>query len=77
MQLTINVPPLLLRRAKVIAGRKARTGPQVVRAALESYVRTSAVYEEARRTIRTAFRKQGIRRMADVERLVDEVRSRD
>ena len=69
---SITVPPTLLREAEAVAKREGRTKSELFREALRRYV-TQSEYQELQHFGRKQARKLGLQE-ADVERLVQEFR---
>ena len=69
---SITVPPTLLREAEAVAKREGRTKSELFREALRRYV-TQSEYRELQQFGRKQAKKLGLQE-ADVERLVQESR---
>lgn len=74
IQMCISLPPRLYREAMKIAKKEARTKSELVREALRKYLEEKT-FSRARRELETKAEKLGIRTEADVERIIDELRT--
>ena len=71
---TISLPPRMEREAKHLARKEHRTKSELMREALRRYM-VSKKLQEVQRIMVPRARRLGIRTEADVERIIDELRS--
>jgi len=72
--ITVSLPPSLLRDAERIAKEETRTRSEVIRDALRQYI-TSRRWQRLRQWGTEAADRLGLKTEADLERLLDQVRS--
>ncbi len=71
---TISLPPPMEREAEQVARKEHRTKSELIREALRMYM-ISRRLEAIQRDASVRARAKGIRTEADVERIVDDIRS--
>lgn len=74
IQMCISLPPRLYREAMRVAKEEARTKSELVREALRKYLEEKT-FRRACRELEARAEKLGIRTEADVERIIDELRT--
>jgi CopG family transcriptional regulator/antitoxin EndoAI len=72
--ITVSLPPGLLRDTERIAKEETRTRSEVIRDALRQYI-TSRRWQRLRQWGTEAADRLGLKTEADLERLLDEVRT--
>ena len=72
--ITVSLPPSLLRDAERIAKEETRTRSEVIRDALRQYI-TSRRWQRLRQWGTEAADRLGLKTEADLQRLLDQVRS--
>jgi len=72
--ITVSLPPGLLRDTERIAKQETRTRSEVIREALQQYI-TSRRWRRLRQWGTEAAERLGLKTEADLERLLDKVRT--
>jgi len=75
--LTVSLPQDMFKQAEKIAKDENRTRSELFREALRQYIASRERWQEMRRWGRKSAEELGIKSEADVERLIDEFRSKN
>ena len=75
--MTVSLPQEMFRKAEKLAKEENRTRSELFREALRQYMASRERWQEIRKWGGEAAREYGVASEADVERIVDELRSKE